>query len=354
MEYLNIPPLWPVFLYTLGTTFLTSVSISLYLHRSLVHKSIEFSIPAQWAFRCWIWLATFISPEVWTEDHWHHEGHAPGHAVDPNDAPGYHAPHIFGNSLFLALDVWLFGWAIGCAVFALQTLWSLFVSGLIFGRWCHIGYRNFVTDDSSANVRWLSFPTCGESLRNNHHACRESARFSAGWNDPGWLMIGLLSQAGQVRDVRVTPTLSFAVPADRCTAPTIVAIDAHLPYFLKLLSQVFEKDYVISFERHFLSRDRLEGCDVVGDWFYWDKGWQSELDGRTEVEVFLGGSEPLVTYMKLRRRLVEICHGRFGAYADRANALEDLCEEVEAADASSAELRAFVGKLRNARLVDQD
>ena len=70
--------------------------------------------------------------------------------------------------------------------------------------------------------------------------------------------------------------------------------------------------------------------------------------------MLLDGGERLVTYMKLRRRLVEICHGRFGVYADRAEALEELCEEIESADDSSAELCVYVKRMRSAGLTDQD
>ena len=276
MEFLHIPSLWPAFFFTLGTMLLTSISISLYLHRSLAHRSVEFSLPAQRIFRCWIWLATLIYPEEWVRDHWwYHDGHDPDHTVDPSDAPGHHAPHIFGNSLMLAIDAGLFGWWIGCSVFAVQLLWSLFLSGLIFGRYGHVGKRNFVTDDMSVDIPWLSFPTCGESLANSHHVCRESAWFAEDWKDFGWFLIGLLRQAGLVTEwPRVTPTLSFSRQHDRCVTSTFVAVSAHLPYFLRQLPLVFEADF----------HKRLEFLEGTGhafvvkylpffnEWFYWDKG----------------------------------------------------------------------------------
>lgn len=63
---------------------------------------------------------------------------------------------------------------------------------------CHIkiGYRRYDTNDQSVNLAWLSVPTIGLSLHNNHHGKPALSNFSTVWYefDPGYWVIRLIGQ----------------------------------------------------------------------------------------------------------------------------------------------------------------
>ncbi len=74
---------------------------------------------------------------------------------------------------------------------------------------CHFfGRRDYVTDDESRNLRWLSLFSLGESWHNNHHAFPTSAFHGLRWHEidlSGWLIRGM-EKLGLVWDVkRVDP-----------------------------------------------------------------------------------------------------------------------------------------------------
>jgi stearoyl-CoA desaturase (delta-9 desaturase) len=351
MEFLHTPPLWNAFIFTLITLCLTSVTVSLYLHRSLTHRSVEFSPSLCRAFRFWLWFATCIRPTDWIDDHWRSEGYEPDHPSDPGDTEGYHAPYL-GVLLLLTLDIAFFGY-LGLTVIALQMIWPIALTGIINGRWKHpIGYRNFVTDDASVNMPFLWILSSGESFANNHHADRTSEKFSRRLIelDVGWLLIQILQQLGQVRESRVAPDLSFSERSGPCTVRTVAAVTRYLPSFLALLTRVFEPDYdrhLEMFRQADLALVRHQ-FTLLEDWFFWSKGWQRDLDDRPEIRTFLHGNARLSAYMELRRRLVEVCHGSSVTYGERAKGLEAWCGRAEAVD--GAELLVLVGKVRRAKI----
>jgi stearoyl-CoA desaturase (delta-9 desaturase) len=75
---------------------------------------------------------------------------------------------------------------------------------------CHFfGRRDYVTDDESRNLRWLSLFSLGESWHNNHHAFPTSAFHGLRWYevDLSGLLIRVLEKLGLVWDVkRVDPS----------------------------------------------------------------------------------------------------------------------------------------------------
>jgi stearoyl-CoA desaturase (delta-9 desaturase) len=230
--------------FLLAMTQLTVLTVTLYLHRGVAHRSLEFHPAVAHFFRFWSWLTTSMVTREWVAIHRKHHAHSESerdphspqvHGIrtllwrgtelyigarsepglletygtgTPNDWIERHVytPHCnWGPTLLLLAEVALFG-VIGVAIWAVQMMWIPFwgagvVNGL--GHWC--GYRNFETADRSGNLFPIAFWVGGEELHNNHHAFPSSAKFSLRRYefDIGWLVIRLLSSVGLARVKRV-------------------------------------------------------------------------------------------------------------------------------------------------------
>ncbi|WP_430389796.1 DesA family fatty acid desaturase [Dyella sp. 20L07] len=234
-------------LYLLVMTQLTILTVTLYLHRSQTHRSVDFHPILAHAFRFCSWLTTAMVTREWVAVHRKHHARA-----DTGQDP--HSPYIVGihqllwkgTELYTAArqdaqllatygrgtpDDWierhiytphsnwgptlqafislaLFGVG-GMAIWAVQMMWIPFwAAGVINGVGHWWGYRNFETLDKSANVMPLAIWVGGEELHNNHHAYPSSAKFSVRRFeiDAGWLVIQLLAMLGlaRIRCIAVT------------------------------------------------------------------------------------------------------------------------------------------------------
>jgi stearoyl-CoA desaturase (delta-9 desaturase) len=220
---------------TLLFTHLTMVSVTLYLHRSQSHKSVEFHPALNHFFRFWLWLNTGMNTRAWVAVHRKHH-----QTTDVEGDP--HSPHLFGLKtimtsgmklyndpcrsaefvmkygagaprdwierrlytpypilglcLMLAFDLLLFG-AWGLLVWAVQIAWIPVVAGgLINGLGHWWGYRNGETRDHSHNISPIGIVVAGEELHNNHHLNPASPKFSRKpWEfDMGWMYIKSLEK----------------------------------------------------------------------------------------------------------------------------------------------------------------
>lgn len=222
---------------TLVMVQLTIACVTLYLHRSQAHKSVEFHPVVAHAMRFWLFLTTGMITKQWVAIHRRH------HRFD--DAEGDpHSPHIFGIwtvffkgallynkaskdkqmvaqygvgtpddwiernlytphsrlgiTIMLIINLCLFGlW--GWLVWLVQLVWiPLWAAGVVngFGHWW--GYRNTDTKDFSRNIVPWDFWVGGELLHNNHHADPASPKLSRRWYefDLGWFYIQLLRGCG--------------------------------------------------------------------------------------------------------------------------------------------------------------
>lgn len=224
-------------LYTLITTHITIVCVTLYLHRSQAHKAITFNPIISHFMRFWLWLTTGMVTKQWVAVHRKHHRlcEQPG---DP------HSPHIYGIwkvlfggailyanasndrrmveqygvgtpddwverniysrfsklgfTLLLIFNVLIFnGW--GIVIWLIQMVWIPFwAAGVVNGLGHYIGYRNGVTRDNSTNLIPLGIIIGGEELHNNHHLepanpklSRRSFEF-----DIGWMYFKLLNYIG--------------------------------------------------------------------------------------------------------------------------------------------------------------
>ena len=222
-------------LYILITTHITILCVTLFLHRSQAHKSIEFHPVIQHFMRFWLWLTTGMVTKEWVAIHRKHhrysdqfdDPHSPkvygiwnvlfkgaflyakaskdkdminsygvGTPEDWIEKHVYTPYHYVGIVLLLCLNLlWFSYW--GLLIWAIQMIWIPFwAAGVINGIGHYLGYRNDETKDNSRNISPWGIIIGGEELHNNHHLSPASAKLSRRWFeiDIGWVYTVILSK----------------------------------------------------------------------------------------------------------------------------------------------------------------
>lgn len=229
-------PVWGYIILGNALTQTTIMTVTIYLHRTIAHSSLELGRILTWFFRLWCWLMSGMSRREWGKVHRAHhkyvetenDPHSPVHkglgsimlyGADHYKYAGARLldddyirdipPDWFDRNVaerfdtggitisFIILFV-LFG-PVGALLWCISMAWiPVFAAGVINGIGHAWGYRNFDTknhkgqfEDASTNiVRWGLF-IGGEELHNNHHAFATSAKFSVlpGEFDIGWMYI---------------------------------------------------------------------------------------------------------------------------------------------------------------------
>lgn len=247
---------WLVLAYVLMSGHWTSISSSLYLHRSITHKGVEFKAPVSFLMRTWLWLATGMSTKEWVACHRKHHAF-PDKPDDPHSPVQKGMLHVltqgvsdyrkavsdkamveqFGKGcpddfleqklfrpyrqwgiwLLLSINLAFFGFIAGPSgwigflagliAWLGQILWMIAIGHTINGLGHGFGYRNKEVDDHSTNIMPIGILVVGEELHNNHHANPASPKFSRKWYefDLGWAYIKALSLLGLAK-VRYSTT----------------------------------------------------------------------------------------------------------------------------------------------------
>lgn len=258
---------WQVVIYTLVTTHITIAAVTIFLHRSQAHRSLDLhAIPSHF-FRFWLWLGTGMVTKEWVAIHRKHHAkceteedpHSPqtrgidtvlwrgaelyraeakvpetmakfGHGT-PNDWIERNLYTRFswqGVGLMLIINVALFG-MLGLAVWAVQMLWiPITAAGIINGIGHYWGYRNFEAPDASTNVSPWGIIIGGEELHNNHHTYPTAAKFSVKPYefDIGWVYISVMRKIGWATVKKVPPKLvlgEIRPVADEKTLEALIA-----------------------------------------------------------------------------------------------------------------------------------
>lgn len=207
-------------------------STTIYLHRTLAHRSIILHPAIAWAFRVTLWLTTGMVAREWVAVHRKH------HAFTDEEGDP-HSPYLEGfwavqlGNVFYYIkeaknksvvekyardmqddvwDRWCFNYGAFGPIAGISLLcvtlglgWGLLAAGIhavtyIFvlsssiNGLCHqVGYKNF--ENTATNIRILALLTGGEGLHNNHHGFPRSPKFSfkASEIDPAWPVIKLLT-----------------------------------------------------------------------------------------------------------------------------------------------------------------
>ena len=257
---------WELAVYFLAVTQLTIMSVTLYLHRSMAHRSVDFHPALAHVFRFWTWLTTSMITKEWAAIHRKHHAkceteedpHSPqtrglkkvmaegaelyraeaknaetiekysrGTPDDWIERNVYLKHSALGVSLMLIINVVLFG-AIGATIWAVQMAWIPFwAAGIINGVGHYWGYRNFEAPDASTNLTPWTLIVGGEELHNNHHTYPTSAKFSVKPYefDIGWVYIRGLEMLGWAKVRKTAPKLNLGEikPADARTLEALIA-----------------------------------------------------------------------------------------------------------------------------------
>jgi len=225
------------------------IATSIYLHRTLAHRSLRLHPVADVVFRTILWLTTGLRRQHWVAVHRKHHAFSDREG-DPHSPRrlGFWRVQLFNvyyyvrecrNAQTIAtfapdlredrLDRAVFshgglGLAIGvtllCALIGLwpgllaslihTILYVVLLAPLINALGHFRGGQNF--DNTAYNWRIFAWLTGGESLHNNHHAFPRSPKFSVRGTelDPAWLIIRVLAATRMVAIVG-----SRMAPADR-------------------------------------------------------------------------------------------------------------------------------------------
>jgi stearoyl-CoA desaturase (delta-9 desaturase) len=259
---------WQVVVATLVMTHITIVAITVFLHRSQAHRSLDLHpIPSHF-FRFWLWMTSGMVTKEWVAIHRKH--HAKCETVDDPHSPvahgiktvllrgselyraeakveetlkkfGHNTPddwlerHVYtgrsklGVSLMLVINVLLFG-ALGLTVWAVQMLWSpVHAAGIINGLGHWWGYRNFEAADASTNISPWGIWIGGEELHNNHHTFPTSAKLSVKpfEFDIGWGYIRVLEMLGLAKVRKTAPQLKLGAVRPVADSQTLEALIAN-------------------------------------------------------------------------------------------------------------------------------
>lgn len=227
-------------IYLLVATHMTILCVTLYLHRSQAHRSVQFHPVIAHAMRFWLWLTTGMVTREWVAVHRRHH-----QASDRDGDP--HSPHVYGIWRVLFGGAWLYARAsrnrellntlgsgtpddwmeqhvysahpfvgimllliinaalfgpIGILIWGIQMIWIPFwAAGVINGLAHWVGYRNHDVADRSRNILPWGIWIGGEELHNNHHGDGASAKLSHRWweFDEGWMWICILRWLGLAR-----------------------------------------------------------------------------------------------------------------------------------------------------------
>ncbi len=261
-------PWWGYVIITLILTHITMISVTVFLHRSQAHRSVDLhSIPAHF-FRFWLWLTTGMKTKEWVSVHRKHHArcetpedpHSPviegintvlwqgaelyrfakkdpetlekfgkGTPDDWVEKYVYSAEFLSGKQgilVLLLIELVLFG-VPGLIMWAIQMAWTpFFAAGVINGIGHYFGYRNFECPDASRNIIPWGILIAGEELHNNHHTYGNSAKLSVKWweFDIGWMYIRALEFLGLARPKRTPPIEAKPINNEVLNLDTVEAV----------------------------------------------------------------------------------------------------------------------------------
>ena len=349
-------------LYLLVATQLTIFSVTLYLHRSQAHRSVDFHPVLAHFFRFWTWLTTSMITKEWAAIHRKHHAkceteedpHSPqikgiktvfwrgvelyrearGMREDiekygkgcPDDwiERRLYTPYAtLGPTLLLFISFALFGFA-GVAIWAIQMAWIPFwAAGVVNGLGHWWGYRNFETTDTATNLTPWAFWIGGEELHNNHHAFPSSAKFALRRFefDIGWFTIKTLEKVGMAKVLRVAPSLdvrpNIAMP-DGETLKALLAIrfQAMTDYYRCVTLPAMREAQVS------LPRKLRKGLADGGRWL--------DGDAQARLQAWLADQPRMAQLAEFRAKLAQVLDERSTDAQVTLSKLHAWCAEAEA------------------------
>lgn len=377
---------WQVVLYTLVTTHVTIAAVTIFLHRSQAHRSLDLGAIPSHFFRFWLWIGTGMQTKEWVAIHRKH--HAKCETADDPHSPqtrglntvmwrgaelyrsearnaetlkkfGHGTPDDWmernvytrfgwqGVGLMLILNVLLFG-AIGLTVWAVQMLWIPFwAAGVVNGVGHYWGYRNFEAVDASTNLVPWGIVIGGEELHNNHHTYPTSAKFSVKKYefDIGWVYISAMQKIGWAKVKKVPPRMRWGDVKPVADEHTLEAVIANRYEVMARYARGVRKACREELEQLKARKADVSNMRAAKRWLHRDSDkvpahWQQKLaDARAAHPVL----DKMVTMREeLRQLWLNTSHSREQLTAD----LQAWCQRAEASGIKT--LQDFARRLRAA------
>ena len=375
-------PWWGYVAYTLISTHITIVAVTIYLHRHSAHRALDLHpLPAHF-FRFWLWLTTGMLTKHWTAIHRKHHAkcetvedpHSPqifgirkvllqgaelyrkeGRNEETLESYGYGTPDDWLERNLFSHDRWGIGTLvvanvillgpIGLTIWAVQMLWIPFLAaGVINGIGHYWGYRNFQPEDASTNIVPWGILIGGEELHNNHHAYATSARLSSRWYefDIGWMYIRILEMLGLARVKKIAPKLMLDNTKTRCDLATLQAIATHRYEVLAKYAATLRATCAAELQA---LKGQTAGVDTgkLKRWLHIDKAAlpPAELEQR---EAMIRHSRVLETVYNMRDELAQLWQRSTASKEQLVKQLEDWCHRAEASGIEA--LAQFSRRLR--------
>ena len=375
---------WQLVLVLLGTTHVTIVAVTVYLHRCQAHRALDLHPILAHFFRFWLWLTTGMVTREWVGVHRRHHArcetpedpHSPqvlglrkvlwegaelyreavrrpelvdryahGTPDDWIERHFYRRHNFIGVSLLLVVYTVMFGIP-GIALWAGQMIWiPFFAAGVINGVGHFWGYRNFQSPDAATNISPWGILIGGEELHNNHHAFPSSAKLSARWweFDIGWLYIRLFSilRLAKVRRVARAPGVDQAKSVvDMDTVKAVITHRMHVlaNYAREVIKPVADAELCrseIDCRRLARQARRLLVRDVAS---------LDELS-RKRLENILNKSQVLAKVHRSRQQLQQVWEKTATNQEALLASLQQWCREAE--DSGIKALQEFSQRLRS-------
>ena len=370
--------------YLLVATQLTIFSLTLYLHRSIAHRGVDFHPLLAHFFRFWNWITTSMIAREWAAIHRKHHAkceteedpHSPvvkgignvfWHGVElyrearadrasieqygkgcPDDwiERKLYTPHAtLGPTLLLFASFLLFGFK-GVAIWAIQMAWIPFwAAGVVNGLGHWWGYRNFETDDTATNLSPWGVWIGGEELHNNHHAFPSSAKFALRkWEfDIGWAAIRAAQALRLAKVLRVAPALDVRPNINVPDMDTMKALLAHrfqamTDFKRSVLKPALQEEAAARGTRlgRLLPRKLRHGLADDGRWL--------KPEARAQMQAWVEESPRIRALVEARARLAQVLTARSHDAAERLHQLQAWCREAEASGVHA--LQAYAARLK--------
>ena len=381
---------WQIVIYALITTHVTICGVTIFLHRSQAHRSLDLHPLVSHFFRLWLWLATGMVTKEFVAIHRKHHAkceteedpHSPQtrgikallltgvelYRAESRNAEtmvkyGHGTPDDWiernlytryswqGVGVMLILNLALFG-AAGLVVWAVQMVWiPWWATGVINGLGHWWGYRNFESPDASTNVSPWGILIGGEELHNNHHTYPTSARFSVKPYefDVGWMYIRGMEMVGLARVKKTVPKLALGGVRPIADGKTLEAVIANR--YEVMAKYAAELKLAVAAE---LDRLKAQGAENSARWknMRLAKAWLHRDDDKIpsgvkpSLALALGESPRLAKLVAMREEL-RLLWTRTNVSADQlVGDLQAWCRNAE--DSGIAALHEFSLKLRAA------
>ena len=374
-------PLWGYFLVTFVTIQTMFLGVTLYLHRDQSHGGLRLHPALRHVFRFWLWFSSGAVTRQWVAVHRCHHAHA--------DQPGDpHSPVVFGLrrvvfegfelyraashdpqllrtygrgtpddwlernlysrfpkvgiSLFVVLQLLVFG-VPAITIIAVQLIAQpLFAGGVINGLGHRVGYRSFEMPTSATNIVPWGVLIAGEELHNNHHAFPSSPRFAVQrWEiDMGWLVICVLRALGLARVGGVAPTPNIVHDRTRIDVDTVRALFTNRMHVLR----DYHRRVIRPVFRELTKQESAAVLPHRSPQLLVRHPKLLDERARQQLRELLDRYEVLRTVIEFRDRLQQIWEEMSASHGRALEQLRELCAQAEGS--SIVALRKFALRLR--------